>query len=119
MNQNYTMTRVNDPEPYYLVTGCLDRNQTEIRGDHYFGSYYVDRAVPFLEELPVVLLTPCYLGDVVPTCIGFTREQDDQSYLGDGVLNLYLTVKFRPNGRQFLYTEEDIGRLVIGVYMPI
>ena len=67
----------------------------------------------------MVLLVPCYLGEDLPTAIGFTREQDSQFYLGDGVLNLYLTLKFRPNGRQFLYTEEDIGRLVIGVYMPI
>ena len=30
-----------------------------------------------------------------------------------------MTLKFRPDGRQFLYTEEDIGKLVIGLYIPI
>ena len=75
--------------------------------------------MPFLEGLPVVLLVPCYLGEDLPTAIGFTREQDSQSYLGDSVLDGCLTLKFGPNGRQFLYTEEDIGQRVIGVYNPI
>ena len=118
---NIIQTREDGPEPYYYTLYSLTMSQREIHGDHYFRTFTVKNAVPFLEGLPVVLITPLKFTYPEPIpLLGFGRPQDELSYLGDGLFpNSWLTLKFRPDGRQFLYTEEDIGQLVIGVYIPI
>ena len=71
---NIIQTREDGPEPYYLVANSLNMSQREIHGDHYFWTFTVARAVPFLEGLPVVLITPLKFTYPEPIpLLGFAR----------------------------------------------
>ena len=83
---NYEYSRIHDPEPYYLGPDCFAISESEIEGNFRFTALSVTRAVLFHEDLPVLIRTPLRLGMVIPTRIGFTRQQDHDSFLGDDVL---------------------------------
>ena len=71
---NIIQTREDGPEPYYLVANSLNMSQREIHGNHYFITFTVARAVPFLEGLPVVLITPLKFTYPEPIpLLGFAR----------------------------------------------
>ena len=71
---NIIQTREDGPEPYYYTLYSLTMSQREIHGDHYFRTFTVARAVPFLEGLPVVLITPLRLPYPEPIpLVGFGR----------------------------------------------
>ena len=82
----YYYSRINDPEPYYLGPDCFAISESEIEGDYIFTALSVTREVIFHEDMPVLIRTPLRIGMVIPTRIGFTRQQDDDSFIGDDVL---------------------------------
>ena len=65
--------RVNHPEPYYLAFDCLDIIHSQISGMQHLITFVASRAAPFLEDLPVVIMMPLYLGVQIPTLIGAFR----------------------------------------------
>ena len=79
-------SRIDEPEPYYLAHDCFAISESVIEGNYRFTALSVTRPVRFHEDLPVLIRTPLLLGMVKPTFIGFTRQQDDDSFLGDDVL---------------------------------
>ena len=79
-------SRINDPEPFYYYHDCLAISQSEIEGNYRFTAFSVTKVVEFHENLPVVLNTPLLLGMIIPTGIGFNRQQDSDSFIGDDVL---------------------------------
>ena len=77
--------RIDDPEPFYYYPNCLAISESEVEGNYKFTAFSVTTVVAFHEDLPVVLNTPLLLGMVIPTRIGFMRQQDSDSFLGDDV----------------------------------
>lgn len=68
-------------------------------------TFIVTRAVSFLDDLPLAIVTPLSLDYPEPRpLVLFSRSEDDITYIGDGLLANYVTLKFRPEGRKFLYT---------------
>ena len=100
--------RINGPDPYYLEFDCI----TMLGGGLNVGAEAIlsfKRDVPFRENLPVVIVTPYYIG--VPQRMSFSLKTPNvqHTFVGDGILEGWLTFEFRPDGREMLSTRGPFG----------
>ena len=112
--------RINGPDPYYIEFDCLNM----LGGRLTVGDWTVlrfKRDVPFRENLPVVLVTPYDIG--VPQRMSFEILEPSimPNFVGDGILDGWLTLEFRPAGREMLAIWEPFQEpfIMIKILAPV
>jgi hypothetical protein len=80
---------------------ALTLNEREIIDGRYFWSFSAANVVPFLENLPLLIMLPFRIPDLLMVSgVGFGSDEDAHSYIHIGKMaDNYMTLKFRSNGR--------------------
>ena len=89
--------RISNPVDYYLEFNCC----TMIGGGLSIGDeahMFFTRDMPFRENLPLIMVTPYYIGVPQRMSFDFTRQEYHIAFVGEGIMNGLLTLAFVPNG---------------------
>ena len=100
--------RINGPDPYYLE---FDRC-TMLGGSLSVGAeaiIFFKRDIPFRENLPVVIVTPYYIGFPHRMSFRLKTPNVQNTFVGDGILEGWLTFEFSSDGRDMLSTRGPFG----------
>ena len=107
-NSIYSLIKVDDPvTPFYMAQDCcrMTGGGTHVGARSFI---YIKRSVPFMEGLPVYLVTPYHLGVLPRMNFEFIKPEYESSFVCAGIVEGYLSLMFVPEGRDMLYTAHPL-----------